>query len=495
MSKTYKIGTRGSLLAVTQCTLIAEEMSKLTGANFELIKIKTQGDLQTEKPLWQMDGKDFFTKELDHALLTNEVDLVVHSYKDLGSDRPEGISLAAITERKFANDIFLIKKETLTQLHTINEINIGTSSPRRIVNIESSLKPYLPNAKETATVKCSMLRGNVNTRIQKLKDGNYHGIVLALAGLERLAHKEESFHELKTLLADLTFIVLPQNDFPSSASQGALAIEFNSVRNDQDLLKVLKSVHSIKTAEEVKREREAFKSFGGGCHLAVGINIKSHKNLFIHNLKGEHNNTLIHKRFLEGIDYSKLKGLQTFIPLDETEHLISKELKQTNLSDRGNYFVTSKYCFEAIKDLKESTLWAAGDKTLKRLTQKGHWVSGSADSLGHEEIQKLNSSLALKLMMPTATTKVLSHDKATSPIGETVPCYSRTINNSVPELKEVDLYYWNSFFQYETYVRNYPWLKEKQHACGIGKTYDKFQSESISVFPFLDLPSFKEQFN
>jgi hydroxymethylbilane synthase len=73
----YKIGTRGSLLAVTQCTLIANEMSDITGSEFELVKISTQGDQQTEKPLWQMDGKDFFTKELDSALLANEVDLVV----------------------------------------------------------------------------------------------------------------------------------------------------------------------------------------------------------------------------------------------------------------------------------------------------------------------------------------------------------------------------------------------------------------------------------
>ena len=152
MKKTYKIGTRGSLLAVTQCTLIANEMTKRTGAQFELIKIKTQGDAQTDKPLWQMDGKDFFTKELDQALLQNEVDLVVHSYKDLGSDRPDGIGLATITERKFANDILLIRDETISQIKDISEFNIGTSSPRRIVTAESTLKDFLPHFPKSSTV-------------------------------------------------------------------------------------------------------------------------------------------------------------------------------------------------------------------------------------------------------------------------------------------------------------------------------------------------------
>jgi hydroxymethylbilane synthase len=274
----YKIGTRGSLLAVTQCTLIANEMSDITGSEFELVKISTQGDQQTEKPLWQMDGKDFFTKELDSALLANEVDLVVHSYKDLGSDRPEGIGLATITQRKFANDILLIKKENISKIKDLDTFIVGTSSPRRIVNIESSLKPYLPKIKESTKVKCEMLRGNVNTRIQKLKDDKYHAIVLALAGLERLANKEDSKEELTRLLDGLTFIVLPQKDFPSSASQGALAIEYNSNRDDKELLKVLKSVHCDITEKEISREREAFKSYGGGCHLAVGINVQAHKN-------------------------------------------------------------------------------------------------------------------------------------------------------------------------------------------------------------------------
>ena len=112
----YKIGTRGSLLALTQCGQVKDLLEQLTGDTFELVTIKTQGDIIQNAPLWQVDGKDFFTKELDEALLSGAVDLVVHSYKDLGSVRPSGITLAAVTKRVYAHDILLIKNEHIESL-------------------------------------------------------------------------------------------------------------------------------------------------------------------------------------------------------------------------------------------------------------------------------------------------------------------------------------------------------------------------------------------
>jgi hydroxymethylbilane synthase len=496
MSRTYKIGTRGSLLAVTQCTLIAQEMTKRTGALFELVKIKTQGDLQTDKPLWQMDGKDFFTKELDQALLNNDVDLVVHSYKDLGSDRPHGIELASITEREYANDILLVRKESLNQIRNISVFNVGTSSPRRIVNTEKYLKDFLPNASKELTVKCSMLRGNVNTRIRKLKDGDYDAIVLALAGLERLAQKEDSLKELETLLNNLTFMVMPQKVFPSSASQGALAIEFNGQRSDPDLYKVLRSVHCKKTENEVKNERALFKSYGGGCHLAVGINTQTHKDFLIDIERGIYDNNPIDKVTLHGVDYTDFKSLKTLLPIGDRDKLIKKNELSVNLEDHSAYFVTSKYCINAVKDLKHSFLFASGSRTMKRLVKSGHWVNGSADSLGHQEIQKLCSSQALKIMMSKDIT-VLSHNDATSELGKVIPCYKRVVQESSLELIKFQIdnaqaIYWSSFFQYQTYLKFFPQITKKVHFCGLGKTFDQFKNHGIDVSPFASMKQLKE---
>lgn len=162
---TYKIGTRGSLLAVTQSTLIKNELERISGDKFELVLIKTQGDQITNKPLWQLEGKDFFTKELDEALLAGEVDLVIHSYKDLGSERPEGIKLAAVTERRFAHDILIIPQKNVEALKNWKgEFVVGTSSPRRIANLTHSLKNYLPGHPE---LRCETLRGKRKYTYQK----------------------------------------------------------------------------------------------------------------------------------------------------------------------------------------------------------------------------------------------------------------------------------------------------------------------------------------
>ena len=129
MPKHYKIGTRGSLLALTQCNQARVELERLTGDTFELDVIKTQGDMITNIPLWQMEGANFFTKELDEALLSGRVDLVIHSYKDLGSVRPVGTTLAAVTKRTYAHDILLIKHITIAELKNKKEFIVGTSSP------------------------------------------------------------------------------------------------------------------------------------------------------------------------------------------------------------------------------------------------------------------------------------------------------------------------------------------------------------------------------
>lgn len=490
----YKIGTRGSLLAVTQCTLIKNEITKLTGDEFELQLIKTQGDQQTEKPLWQMDGKDFFTKELDTALLANDVDLVVHSYKDLGSDRPDGIELTTITERKFAHDILLVKKEYIPQIQSLDTFIVGTSSPRRIVNVESSLKDFLPGASESLKVKCEMLRGNVNTRIQKLKDGNYHAIVLALAGLERLANKEESKKELATLLEGLTFMVMPQKVFPSSASQGALAIEYNGNRADKDLYKTLRSVHHDITEQEVKRERAAFQSYGGGCHLAVGIHVKKHKDLFIHIEKGEHQDKKIKKLFLEGIDYKDIQGKSSYLVLGDKDVLISKEKLNTIVPSERNIFVTSKYCIDHLENVSASSIWSSGIMTAKRLAKSGHWINGSAEGFGHEEIARINQSKAIQMLLKSREWAVLTHDQGESLLGDTFACYKRVVTEN-DFSTNAEVLYWSSFYQYQLYIEKYPELENKIHACGLGKTYDQFQANNIKVYPFLDMESFKTMTN
>lgn len=499
--KHYKIGTRGSLLALTQCNQARAELERLTGDTFELDVIKTQGDMITNIPLWQLEGANFFTKELDEALLTGRVDLVVHSYKDLGSIRPDGLTLAAVTKRTYAHDILLIKNQTIAELKNRNEFIVGTSSPRRMTNLSESLSSFLPLGSHLQVIP-KVLRGNVNTRIQKLQDGEYDAIVLALPGIERLALTESSRVELERLLVGMNFMILPQSVFPSSASQGALAIECATDRPDNgELLNKLQKMQDHDTKEEVSRERIAFNEYGGGCHLAVGINVKKKDNLFVHTHRGILEGIPVHVSKLEGRDLPHFfVKPKVFNGLPSDDLLVKKLPLKVDLAGVDHLYVTSKHCLTSIIKTPQS-LWAAGTKTMKDLAARGFWVNACADSLGDDEIKNLRGSKAVALMIDTrAPISVLSNDEATSTLGTVIPCYTRVIEQNIDKAFEekiltTDVFYWTSFFQYKAYIAKFPQIINRVHVCGLGKTYQQFKEHNINILPMSSMVEFKNWVN
>lgn len=491
-SKMFKIGTRGSLLAVTQSQITQKQIQEKTGLDFTIETIKTQGDVITDKPLWQLEGKDFFTKELDASLLLKKIDLVIHSYKDLGSERPEGIETACITKRLFPHDILLIKKSRLNAIPNLQEFVVGTSSPRRIVNLEGNLSEYLPHFK--GSVKTKMLRGNVNTRIEKLLDDQYDAITLAFAGLERLALKKDSREKLIELVQDLAFMILPTKDFPPAASQGALAIETNAENNE--LKEKLSLLNDDRTIEEIKRERAAFQSYGGGCHLAVGVFVKKIYDYFLHIHRGEVDGKPIFKRELEGVNYDSIRGKSAYYLYKDFDFLIEKKNSGVKTQE-GHLFVTSSHCLENIDQY--DTLWAAGNRTMKQIASRGHWVCASAEGFGHSEIEAFQKSELLKLMMSKKDWLVLSHNEAQSEVGKNINCYERIVreqtkNNDhrIDLMLEADIIYWSSYKQFEVYTKNFPELKTKIHCAGLGKTLKKLKKKGIEVIPVIDMNHLKE---
>ncbi len=502
----YIIGTRGSLLALTQCNQVKDQLEQLTGDEFELKIIKTQGDQIVDKPLWQLEGKDFFTKELDAALLQGEIDLVVHSYKDLGSDRPEGIKLAAITKRDYAHDILFIKEETVSKLmcKELTEFFVGTSSPRRITNIESSLGEYLPYG-DHVKVTTKMLRGNVNSRLQKLVDGNYDAIVLAMPGIERLAITESSRLELEKLLKDMTYMVLPHSQFPAAASQGALGIECLANRDDNGALEEkLKRIQHKDTVSEVSRERQAFASYGGGCHLAVGINVSKVGPYYVHTHKGKVDDKVIYERHLEGSFPNPDSKEKAFIGLPHADHredeyiyceLIKKESVSNARVPNNDLLVSARYATDLFKNHGKA-VYTAGLQTWKLLAQNGQWVHGSSDSLGEAYLDKLRDSLAIQVMNgPKEDLTILTHKDSYSDYGQIFAAYNRTTKEISEtfknELLQCDVFYWTSFSQYKAYIEAMPEIKSKFHACGLGKTFEQLSKEDITVRPFASMNEFK----
>jgi hydroxymethylbilane synthase len=241
-----RIGTRGSALALWQANEVARQLRTLPGVpTVEIITIKTQGDLNQAVPLWATDGKGFFTAELDRALLDKDVDLVVHSLKDLTTIMPAGIALSAVLEREDPRDALVTRGGVgLTALP--QGASLGTSSLRRRAFL-ARLRPDLEHLE---------LRGNVPTRLRKLDDGGYDAIILASAGLKRLE------------LADRISQPLEFDECPSAVSQGAVAITIRD--GDTAVGRWTTPLDHQDTRTAVTAERALLRRLEGGCQVPVG---------------------------------------------------------------------------------------------------------------------------------------------------------------------------------------------------------------------------------
>jgi len=266
-----RLGTRKSKLALWQANFVKERLESF-GCKVELVLITTTGDKILDAPLAKIGGKGLFVKEIEEALLRGEIDLAVHSLKDVPMIIPKGLTLSAITKRENPYDV-LISRDG----HTLEELPpgavVGTSSLRRQVQIK----------RRRRDLKVEVLRGNVDTRIRKLEEGRYSAIVLAYAGVKRMGFEERITQVLE--------------DFIPAVGQGSLAIETR-----EDDKRVQEMVRKLNHEESYKRamcERAFLRELEGGCQVPIGAFawIEGDKMVikgFISDLEGE--------RFIEGME-------------------------------------------------------------------------------------------------------------------------------------------------------------------------------------------------
>jgi hydroxymethylbilane synthase len=243
--KALRIGTRGSALALWQARSIARALLETSGVEPEIVIIKTSGDKFQQTSFSQIGTKGIFIKELEDALLEERIDLAVHSMKDVPTELPEGLTIAAIGKREDVRDA-LLSSSGATLASLAQGARVGTSSPRR--------QSQLLYARRDLRVL--ELRGNVDTRIEKLKRGDYDAIVLAKAGLDRLG------------LSGNISQVLPHEVSLPAAGQGAIGIETRT--GDAETLRVLTALNDAESRSAVTAERAALAGLGGGCQVPIG---------------------------------------------------------------------------------------------------------------------------------------------------------------------------------------------------------------------------------
>lgn len=317
----FVIGTRGSDLALWQANFIKDRLAE-TGVDSEIKIIKTQGDKILNLSFDKLEGKGFFTKELEEELLNGTIDLAVHSHKDLPTTNPEGLIVAAVSEREDPSELLVILKDCVDIQQKLSVKfggMVGTSSNRR----KAQLLAARPD------IEIEDLRGNVQTRIQKLRDEKYDAIMLAKAGILRLG-------------IDLTeeFYVeeLDPTELIPAPAQGVLAVQIRE--SDTLLFEKLQPLNNLKVATEIGVERKVLNMFDGGCQLPLGCYCRKEGSSFqVWTSKAEDGKTFPDRLFLqsESVEGLAEKIVSKFAPDRKFPKnvFISRELSESSYLRRA----------------------------------------------------------------------------------------------------------------------------------------------------------------
>lgn len=282
MTKTLRIGTRDSELALWQANTVAQKLRDL-GYKTEIIAVKSTGDLVLDKPLYEMGITGIFTKTLDIAMINGSIDIAVHSMKDVPTALPEGVVQAAVLPRASAKDILLHQGDV--SFLDADMATIATGSLRRKAQ-------WLNKYPNHQTVD---LRGNVNTRMQKLADNPWQGAIFAAAGLDRIAKKPENFISLDWMI-------------PAPA-QGAMVVL--AMENDEYALDAVAQLNDIESEIATYIERQFLRTLEGGCTAPIGAFVQYN----------EHDDTLTFKGVLLSLDGTEKFEVHKEVPIEEWKKL------------------------------------------------------------------------------------------------------------------------------------------------------------------------------
>ena len=244
--KNIRIGTRGSRLALWQAHFIKQMIDdRHSGISVQICIIKTRGDI-IQAPLSEIGGEGIFVKDIERALIDNEIDLAVHSAKDMPTEIPPELILAAVPLRADVRDV-LISKDKLKILELPEKCTIITGSPRRRVQV-LRIKPES---------RFEEMRGNIDTRIKKFFSSDYNGMILAKAGIDRMGYD------------NVISEVIPEDVILPAAGQGALGIEIR--RDDDKIYKMVRKINHTESEITVKAERAFLRHLGGGCRVPISV--------------------------------------------------------------------------------------------------------------------------------------------------------------------------------------------------------------------------------
>lgn len=520
-----KISSRSSALARLQAFEVGQAIRRYyPNIEIEFLFRESLGDKNLTDPLWKMPAKGVFTEDFVQDLVTHQTDLVVHSWKDLPTERHPDLKILLTLNRADQRDLLLFKKKhlenyqkQLNKKFTKSEpIQIFSSSQRRIFHLRKFFQGALPFSVESEeAIQFKDVRGNIATRLHKTKEAvDIDGIIVAKAAIDRLMETEfedlqEGRRQIHELMEHFEFMVLPLSENPNAAAQGALAIEIHKDRSDlENLLLPLNSKNDFIC---VQREREILSAHGGGCHQKIGISVlrKSYGQLeIVRGLTEKGQN--IDRMTLIPLDNSRQDFEKKLMSLKKESVLWRSTSEISNSLQRKSFeyslppkvdglFVTKAmelperevFSGNSLKNLsmdivnKEKFnnefagyIWTSGLKTWKQLAQKGYWVHGSTESLGDLENPNIDT-LARKKISWTKLTHTHAPSSPEAFYSASVATYELEIPDSVFNfLKEADVLFWTNSFVFDEYIKKHSNRAQQQiHCCGVGGTFRSLEKK------------------
>jgi hydroxymethylbilane synthase len=537
--RALKLGTRRSALARAQSAAVARALElRHAGLRVQLVGIDTRGDRITDQPLSSVEGKEFFTAEIDAALLRADIDFTVHSFKDLSLERSERLCLAAVPPRAVPNDVVVFARDVRERLAAGHELLIGSSSPRRASFVPDLLPQILPwpesaqahgqghaqvrsqaqgdaQARGDAAaprVRLVELRGNVDSRLRRLHEvrsapRHLDGVVLAFAGLGRLAADESSRELLGPLLEGLPRMVLPLSECPPAPAQGALALECR--RDDAATAALLAALDDPPTRRAAQAERALLAERGGGCQQRFGASFTERGGLgaLMYTREAiERDGTVTLQpaelRWTPAVplpplrpplrpwDGSNVPAPAMVVRADAVAHALER------LREARAIFITHRRALPADAEpaiAPGAHVWVPGVASWRALAHRGVWVEGCAEGLGFAALTPLLAEPWLGLPR-TEDWLVLTHEEALVgwPTGSAVATYAHAMaaeagaasaaggerpaheGGPPPDATHV---WWASSAQFDRWAARL--APQTVQACGPGKTYEHIRRAGV----------------
>jgi len=423
------------------------------------------GDRDSTSPLTALVDKGAFTSDLSDALLAGDADAVVHSWKDLPLEGRAGTELAGTLERADPRDVLLMRRDVV-DTHPAT-LDVLSSSPRRTWLLQQALPGFLPWTVDE--VRFAPVRGNIQTRLKRLLEGRGHALIVAKAALDRLLSFGEPFehaaHDVRGVLDQCRWMVLPLREVPGAPAQGAVAIETAA---GSPYAEYFRAISHQPTWDAVLKEREVLAAYGGGCHEALGATVLPRDFGRVVSVRGQSS------QGRRDAGWSLLDAgaaPPTAAPRDVWPHPDDRHgAERRSLSiapppeDIGCFVARADAWPVEWQTSSDRFVWAAGVTTWRRLAARGIWVHGCADGLGDADRPPVDA-----LAGRAVSWRRLTH-RAAATEPDALATYE-VIERLPDDLSKRTHFFWTSGSLFREAIARWPELRDRWHGSGPGRTW------------------------